>query len=321
MNKNMSRNMRVLVTGATGFIGKNLVEDLLVCGFENLYVLVKETSDVSYLQTLSVKFVYADVGDRQSLFDIKESFDVVYHCAGCVNDKDRERLWKVNVEGTENICLFAKQQQVERLIYVSSVAVISGNFDVPLVEGLPYAATNLYGQSKLEGEEIAVRYRDEGLPMVIVRPPMIYGQDEPHMLKYIIKALRMNVLLMVNRGSARLHLGYVKNVSDFLVECGQNDKALGGVYFIADEEALMAAEVFKYIADGLGTRAPVLLPSFLTPFIVRIPKIGRRLKFFIKDRVYSLDKIKNELNYTPKYKASDMLIKTGEYYGLKRVSK
>lgn len=306
--------MKILITGATGFVGRHLVVELFEGGFDDVSVLVRGTSDLSLLSEYPVTFVYGDVTDMQSLQQIREEFDVIFHCAGCVQNCDKVSLWAVNVDGTGNICEFALAKKAQKLIYVSSVAVVSGNSDVPLREDMPYAATNLYGQSKLDGEKKAVEYMHKGLPMVIVRPPMIYGEDEPHMLGFITKLIKYGLFILPVKGESKLHISYVRNVSDFLVECMINEKALGNTYFIADKDVLTAAQVFGFLARGMGKREPRLAGKIFTQLMFKIPGIGRRLRFFAKDRVYSIEKAERELGYVPVYGAEESLIKTGCFY-------
>lgn len=305
-----TKEKKILITGASGFVGRSLVLDLLDQGYANIYILVRNTSDISFLKEGSVKVLYGDVGDKESLFAIEDKFDVIYHCAGYVNNKDRDLLWRINVLGTENVCELAMAHNVERLIYVSSVAVISGNFDVPLNENLPYKATNLYGESKLEAERVAVNYMKGGLPMVIVRPPMIYGEDEPHMLSLLLSLIKKRIFFLPDKGQAKFHLAYVKNVSWFLAECLENSDVLGDTYFIADNEVLTGHETFAEMARVMGVKNPLRLPFWLTPLIVKLPVVGRSIKFFVKDREYSIDKLKNELGLKPPYSVYEGLENT-----------
>jgi len=307
-------DLRVLVTGATGFVGRNLVYELLDRGYTQIHVLARKTSDLSMFEHADVKVVYGDVTDALSLDAIGETFDAIVHCAGSVQNANAELLKRVNVEGSRNICEFAQKKNVKRLVYVSSVAVISGNHEVPLTEELPYAATNAYGRSKLEGERIALEYRQRYLPLVIVRPPMIYGEDEPHMFDKIMMLLKKGLLLLPNGGRSKLHLCYVRNVSWFLAECLTNHKALGGTFFVADPQILTGREVFGLLSDKVNCCDPVELPDWVTPCLTWLPFIGERIKFFAKDREYSIEKMHRELGLVPPYAARVSLAVTAHHW-------
>ena len=95
--------------------------------------------------------------------NIKAEFDLIFHCAASVSSKNKAELHKVNALGTENVCRVARQRRIKKMVYLSSVAVVSGNPEIPLVEDLPYKATNPYGESKIVAEKIALDYRKKGL--------------------------------------------------------------------------------------------------------------------------------------------------------------
>ena len=307
-------DLRILVTGATGFIGRNLVFELLDRGYTQVHVLARRTSDLSVFAHADIRIVEGDVTDGKSLAAIDSPFDAVVHCAGSVQNADKALLHRVNVEGSRNICEFALRKKVARVVYVSSVAVVSGNPNVPLTEDLPYAATNAYGASKLEGERVAREFLDRGLPMVIVRPPMIYGEDEPHMFDTLMRLLLRGLLFLPNGGRAKLHLCYVRNVAWFLAECLTHPDAAGGTYFVGDPQVLSGAEVFGALADAIGCGDPVPLPAWLTPFLVCLPWVGAKIKFFVKDRVYAIDRMRGELGLVPPYDARTSLAQTARHW-------
>ncbi len=134
--------------------------------------------------------------------------------------------------GTDNICGLAEKLNVEKMVYLSSVAVVSGNDCVPLSEDLPYKANNIYGESKIEAEKVVLGYRRKGLNVVILRLPPVYGEDEPHLLKKIIYLLKLRMLPLVNAGSNKLHLAYVKNVTKAILFSLNDERFLEGAYFI-----------------------------------------------------------------------------------------
>ncbi|MCX5708530.1 MAG: NAD(P)-dependent oxidoreductase [Candidatus Omnitrophica bacterium] len=240
--------MKVLVTGATGFIGGNIVEDLVKEGHE-VFALVRKTSSMDHLASLGVKFVFGDITDKDSLYAITGKFDAVFHCAAYVGDKNWKKLKSVNIGGTESVCKLALRLSVERLIYLSSVAVVSGHFQVPLTEDLSYSATNLYGESKIEAERIVWDFRRKGLPSAILRPSMVYGENEPHLLKSILFLIKHRLFPIVGGGKNKLHLSYVKNVSQAAIMALHNEGFLKGVYFVADKEILTAGEIYSLMAQ------------------------------------------------------------------------
>jgi nucleoside-diphosphate-sugar epimerase len=284
--------MKILVTGATGFIGKCLVEELLALQHE-IYAVVRPSSNRQGLIEKGVKLIEADLADEKCLEILAQyPVDVVYHCAGLVEDKDLQRLYKANVAATDHICAYAQKLRVNRIIYVSSVATVSGNEQVPLTEDLPYSATNLYGLSKLEAESLVLEYRRHGLPVAIMRPAMVYGEGEPHAFDRIMRLLRYRLLPLIDEGRYKMHIAYIRNVIQALVQALSDDRFLEGSFFIADDEVLTQREVFSILSRVAIGRDPVILPHSLTLVLTCLPWVGKKLKAFLKDRVYDISRLK-----------------------------
>jgi len=202
--------------------------------------------------------------------------------------------------------------KVKRLVYLSSVVVVSANTQIPLVEDLPYKASNLYGESKIEAEKIALTYRKAGLPIVILRPPMVYGEEEPHALKSLLSSLKKRWIPLINDGQNRWHIVYVKNVVAAMIFSLKDKKFLKGTYFVADDEVFTTKEVMEIMAKAIGAKPPFRLPSMATSVLKCIPIAGRKVSFFTKDRVYSIERIKS-LGFKNPYSARVSLAKSAHY--------
>jgi len=306
--------MNILITGATGFIGKNLVEGLFKKGRHTLFCFVRNSQKAKALEHFGGTFIYGDITQKTSLDKfLNYKIDVIFHTAGHVENKDPALLHRVNVLGSENICELALKLGVERLIHTSSVAIVSGNSQVPLTEGLPFKATNIYGESKIEGEKIVRKYREKGLRVVIVRPPIVYGEDEPHMLKLLLFITKHRLFPLIDKGKAKFHLGYVKNVAEAMIFLLNKKEALEGSFFVGDDEVLTVREVFDTLAKALGVKPLPNLPAWLKPIAISLPFIGRKINFFSKDRVYSLERIKS-LGFKSPYEARESLIKSAQSF-------
>ena len=204
------------------------------------------------------------------------------------------------MKGTENVLKACLSNGVKKVICLSSVAVATGNRETPLTESMPLNATNPYGQSKLEAEEVAQGFRRKGLKIAIIRPCMVYGEDEPHALGLMIKAIKMRILPVFADGNNKLHLVGVNNVVDVLVMCLSNERAFEGTYFVADKEALSIKEVLNYMAKVAGARGPFVIPKPLTEFLKKVPLVGKRVSFCMKERSYSIKRLEEYLGYTPR---------------------
>ncbi len=306
--------MNVLVTGATGFVGRNLVQELAQRReYKNIFCLVRNEKKAARLEPFEVKLIYADITRKDTLEEIKkEKIDVVFHCAGYVGNKIK-LLEKINVLGTENICELSRQLKVERMVYLSSIAVVSGNKQIPLTEDLPYKATGLYGQSKIEAEKKVLEFRRNGLRVVIIRPCMIYGEEEPHLLKFLCFLLEYKLLPLVDEGKRKLHLVYMKNVIELMLYSLRKEEFLKDTFFIADNEVLSVKEIFDTITNIAGVSSAWNVPVLLKPVFLNIPFLRRGIKFFLKDRIYSIEKIKS-LDFTPSYPAKSGFEQSVRYF-------
>ena len=299
--------MKIFVTGATGFIGRNLAERLVeqkhevICGGRHLNKLdpLKER----------VKPVYLDIEDKEAALNLlkKEKPDVVYHSAALVESSNPDKLRRANLDGTKNILDACLAAGVKKVVYVSTIAVVSGNPDVPLTEDLPYKATNPYGESKLEAEKIALDYRKKGLKIAILRPCMVYGEGEPHGLSHLIDGIKRRIIPIFGKGSSKLHLVSVENVVDVMVLCLSKEEAYEGTYFVADKEVLSMKEVLEYIAKILGVTPPIVIPGGIVRFLAGLPFIKKKVSFLLKDRYYSIERLENKLGYTPRISVYDGL--------------
>ena len=299
--------MKALVIGATGFIGKRLSGRLITAGHE----VVCAGRRLSCLgPALSrAKPVYIDIEDIRLVKDVlrQESPDIVFHCAALVNNGPLQRLLEVNRDGSYNVFEAASAEGVKRVVYLSSIAVISGNNALPLKDDMPYSFTNRYGCSKVEAEKAALLYRHKGLKISIIRPVMVYGENEPHLLRFICRLIKRRLIPVIGAGSAKTQLVYIDNVVDVIMRAVVDEKAYEGTYIVADKEALTIAGFLQYMASCLNAKPPLRLPSFFDALLSGIPFIRHKVSYFTKDRLYCIDRIKEELRYLPRVSTYDGL--------------
>ncbi len=309
--------MKVLITGATGFIGKRLSERLVQRGNEVICTGRMLSKLGSLLDKVSP--IRLDIENLSALRDVlaRTRPDIVFHCAALVDNSSLDKLMRVNRDGTRNLLDACAKESIEKVVYLSSIAVISGNSQTPLTDNLPYSATNRYGVSKIEAEKIALSYRKEGRKIAIIRPVMVYGEDEPHLFGLLSSLIRWRVLPIVGPGHNRLQLVCVDNVVDLMMLALDRNETYEGTYIIADKEALNIRELFEYMAKVQGARGPFIIPENLASLLALIPFIGRRLSFFGKDRAYSIQRIKEKLGYVPRISVYDGLKKALLSYGKK----
>ena len=228
-----------------------------------------------------------------------------------------------------------KKIKLKRFVYVSSIEAsgpsISGK---KLVEGSQTAPIDAYGRSKLATERFLEKYKKK-VPIVIVRPPMQFGEADPLLLK-LIKYAKIGFFPMFGSGKALFEFCYVKNTVHGIYLAGTKKEAMGKIYFISDEskiiidtvrkiikEAGLKAEIIhfpKFFAYALGLLMEILnyilpFPPFRNPK-TRVPLFTRKTVEWVADSKYfcSIEKAKKELGYKPPYSLEEGIRNTIKWY-------
>ena len=178
-------NSTVVVTGASGFIGSHLVDYLVQQGCF-VHALIRKTSDHKWLKVSDqVKYHIADLEKEQPLpLPFLKQADYLFHCAGLTKAKTRKRYFRSNVYACESLyerCA-AVGANLKAIVHLSSLAAAGpSNQGVASQEKFSCRPITYYGESKLMGEEIAMKYTPS-LPIVVIRPPVVYGPRELNFL-------------------------------------------------------------------------------------------------------------------------------------------
>lgn len=250
-------NRRVLVTGATGFIGGRIVERLI---FERnkgeIIALVRDLSRVSRISRFSgVNIVKGDVLDLNNLIHISKNSDLIFHCA-YGNRGDETFRSKVTVEGTRNVCEAALRNR-NKLVYLSTVSVYGDSPPELVDENTRFGGSNdAYTKSKITAEQIVWGYiKKRALVGTIIRPTIVYGPHSPVWTLNPINQLREKRLLLIDQGNGLCNHLYVDNLVDALFLASLSDKAQGEAYIISDGSTVSWKEFhshYKSMLDELG---------------------------------------------------------------------
>jgi nucleoside-diphosphate-sugar epimerase len=185
--------MRILVSGASGFIGSGLVAELASKGHE-VCALMRPTASTEFLRGLQFTRLSGDLRDQESLNRACQNIDAVIHLAGLTSAKNREEFFRYNAEGTKNLAQAAVTSgSVKKFIYVSSQAATGPSVGLaPKTEVEPDHPVSMYGESKLRGELYLDEFKEK-LPFLILRPPMVYGPRDKNIYLFF-KAIQKNWL-------------------------------------------------------------------------------------------------------------------------------
>jgi nucleoside-diphosphate-sugar epimerase len=307
---------RVFVTGGGGFIGSHLVESQLGRGYQvrTIDLNVERLAHVAHHPRLEI--VAGDITNSAFVERLLEGIDVVYHLASAHLDVTlaERRYRQVNVEATHNLLRAAHQAGVRRFVHCSSNGVLGETAVLPANESTPCHPTNIYEQTKLEGEQRALKFSQEtGLPVVVVvRPAWVYGPRCPRTQK-LFRTISRRRFVMFGRGDTLRHPVYVSDAVLGLELAAEADSAVGQIYFIAGEEPVTIANLVQMIADVLDVPAPsVCLPLSLgrlagygvqlayKPLGWQPPFSRRTIDFFIKNNAYDISKARRELGFEPR---------------------
>lgn len=205
--------MNILVIGGSGFIGTRLVEGLLQSGIEVRIFDKKPSASFNYLVTIG------DVRNCDTLNQIFKGFDVVYNLAAEHRDDVTPSFLyhDVNVQGAKNIIHAAELNNINKIIFTSSVAVY-GFTEKDTDEKGAFRPFNEYGRTKLEAEEVYRQWvnRSTGRSLTIVRPTVVFGEGNRGNVYNLLKQIASGKFLMVGNGRNRKSMAYVTNVAAFL---------------------------------------------------------------------------------------------------------
>jgi nucleoside-diphosphate-sugar epimerase len=270
--------MRVLVTGGAGFVGQPVVGRLVARG-DSVRVLVTLKDQVQPLQRLGVQIVAGDLIGRAGLEWLVGGCDAVVHLAGVAPAQLGalpEHASQVNVEGTRRLLDAAVQVGVGRFVYMSTCAVY-GYAPPPVTEDTPKRPVGPYAQSKWAAEELVWRYgAEQGLPVVALRPTLIYGPGDAKFSSGLFRLLRLPVLPLPSHGRRLLDLVHVADVAAAVLAAIDHPSAVGHAYNITDGEQHSVRAIVDACGEVVGRRP--LLVNVPSSLLTSIPAVVRRLE-------------------------------------------
>ncbi|MCM2281567.1 MAG: NAD-dependent epimerase/dehydratase family protein [Bdellovibrionaceae bacterium] len=277
--------MKVLVTGATGFLGGWLVRRLVQDRHE-VRIIRRRNSDLSELEGLALEMRDGDVTNVQSLVEACADVDTVFHLAGLIAYRraDREAMDRINIEGTRNVINACEKMRVRKLVHLSSVSAIGASFDgkTPLNEDSPYNLHHLdlgYFETKHAAENLVREAAQQGrVDAVMINPSTIYGAGDA-------KKGSRTIQLKVAQGrfpfytSGGVNVVAVEDVVDAILTAWF--KARTGERYIISGENLLIRDLFSIIAEEAGVAPPnIRIPNVVLHTVGHfgdfLEKLGRK---------------------------------------------
>ena len=250
--------MKVLVTGASGFLGSHIAEQLTREGHE-VRALVRRSSKREFLETLKgLEFAYGGVEDAEKVAEAVKGVDAIIHSAGLVKARNPGEFRTTNVTGTKNLLDSAEAHapRLKRFVFVSSLAAAGPSPDGKPVDRTkdPTPVTH-YGRSKLEAERVALAMKDR-LPITILRPAAIYGPRDNEIFA-VFQSVHRGVLPTIGDGTNTLSMIYGADCADACVKALFAEVPSGSIYFVDDGEVYRLRQMLEGIEGALGKKAKI----------------------------------------------------------------
>lgn len=309
---------RVLVTGAGGFIGKNLVNSLL----KNDYFVISCSSKENQNTHINRKDIKINITEKTNWEKFVNDVDVVVHCAARVHQinsiNDDDKFINDNFLITKNLFDFCVKFKIKKFIFISTIKVIGefSSFGVPFDENTKLNPKGAYAKSKLMSENYLLNSKFKDIQVIIIRPPLVYGNGvKANFLKLIEIINDKRILPFGMLNDNKRSLIYIENLVDIIIKFISHKSYINDVFLVSDDKDLSTYELMKNISQSLNKNTIFLkIPKFILLIIFIF--LGKKENF---DKIslnlsLNINKLKKSINWNPPYNAYDGLKITCKSY-------
>jgi len=325
----------ILITGASGWLGINLINAFLK-GIDlypetqnlkqkiSINVFIPKQDHKKLFQEFEnkINYYYGDIRSKEDCknFTSKFKFGTIFHLVGLIHPKRISELYKVNYEGTKNICKSAIESGLEKIIVLSSNSPfgLNKNTSEPFTHDSEYNPYMNYGKSKMLMEKFVSQIqKKELIKTVLVRAMWFYGPYQPERQNLFFKMINKGKVPIVGDGNNFRSMSNTENLSYGLILCYLKQKAIGNAYWIADKRPYTQLEIIKTVRKVLSEqfsinssdkyiRLPAILSdlAYLTDKIIQSTSLYHSkihvLSELGKNIFCSIEKSEKDLNYNPK---------------------
>ena len=323
--------MKIVVTGATGFIGSRLSlkfkekgHHVVALGQTNNELEEKRFAELADAGLITTR---ASLFHEEKIGAALHGCERVVHLAAAQHEANvpESHFRKVNVDGVRMLLELCLSAGVERFVHGSTIGVYGKATESALDETSQTNPQNIYGVTKLEGEKLALSYSDR-IFVSAIRISETYGPGDGRLLK-LFRAINNGSFAMIGSGNNRRQLIHVDDLIDAIWLAGEKDEARGQLFVVAGSEVLTTSESVKVISIALGRNVrswhlpmwPFLwlawaLEQTLGRVGIQPPLHRRRLDFFRKSFVFRCDKAAKVLGFVPKISFVDGVRETVRWY-------
>lgn len=302
----------VLVTGATGFVGSNLVRELLAHGYR--VRVLHRGQNLAVLKGQEVEMVQGDLSDLPLLESACKGIDGVFHIAALFRQAKfpDQVYWDVNFTGTKNLLEASEKQGVRRFIYCSTNGVHSHIVNPPANEDAPYNPSDVYQVTKCEAEKLVLQhFKEKRIDGCVIRPAMIWGPGDLRFLKFF-KGIARRRLPIIGTGQSWTHWIFVQDLARAFRLAYESPSSSGKAYLIAGDRPVTMQYAMQTIADIFKVQLwPINIPAWpfqvigslveaiCRPLGIEPPIHRRRADFFIKNRAFDTTRARTDFDFRP----------------------
>lgn len=288
--------MKLLFTGASGFLGQN-VKPLLEKKYEVITMGLKDTDNIK-------------VDLSKEIPELKETFDIVFHAAGKAHsipnsEEEKKVFFEVNYQGTVNLCAALEQSVLPRaFIFVSTVAVYGVEYGNNISESHPLKGETPYALSKIQAEQYLTEWcAKNNVKLGIIRPSLIAGPNAPGNLGAMVNGIKTGKYFSIGNGDARKSVLMVQDIATLIPLLAEK----GGIYNVCDDVQPSFRELETIISKQLNKDQPKAIPFFAAKIMALVgdllgsnaPINSLKLKKITESLTFSNKKAKTELGWQP----------------------
>lgn len=324
--------MKVLVTGATGFLGKYVIDELSQYDYK-IIAIGRNESIGETLNSSKTTFIACDFTKQEDIDLLDKDIDMVVH-AGALST-----VWgrwydflNVNVLGTQNIIKYCEDNNVKKLVYISSPSIYSGfteKLDIKEEDVNKKNKLNYYIKSKILAEELIANIKNDTLETVVIRPRGLFGIGDTSLIPRILKLNSSRGIPLINEGNNLVDITCVENVAYAIRLCLESDNANGKTYNLTNGEPKPFKEVLELLFKEINVEPKYFKGNYMflldisrvLEFVYRLFRIKKEpiiTKYTVATASFSqtlnIDKIKNDLNYKPLITLEEGMKKYGKHY-------
>ncbi len=306
--------MKILVTGANGFIGKHLTLGLLQKKHQVIAMDMHDDRLRELQEEEACRVVVGDICDNKLMKEILQGVDIVFHLASAHLQQTlgNEVYVTVNVSAVQELLQAAKESGVRRFIHTSTVGIYGHVMKPPADETGPFNPQSIYGETKLQGEQVVNDFfRKTHFPITILRPAWVYGPGCPRTAK-LFRTISKGRFIMIGPGDNLRHPIHITDMLTAYYLAMEKEQAIGETFIIAGAKPASTKELAEAIGRVLRVKPvwfslPLGLAEFLagpceklgSSFKINLPLTSRSLEFFNTSNAFNIAKAQRLLGFQP----------------------